>query len=79
MWTNSQVLVVIGLVFEYLSVLSVAYKAFYPWDKEKRKMKHLDETGMTNTQKLEKNKRMAILIVLLLSIGMLLQAIGLFV
>jgi len=74
-----QILVVIGLFFEFASVFLTASQAFYPLGKKERKMKYIEDKGQTLDTYLEKRRRMGILTVILLSLGMLLQGLAVFV
>lgn len=71
MWSDSQILVVVGLLLEFLSVAVAIRKLF--WGYYKRL-----EQG-TFRQGIEKDRREGMIIVVLLSIGMLLQGIAVFI
>jgi len=72
MWSTSQILVIIGLVFEFLSGAVTIRKLF--WGYYRRLEEH-----MTTQQRIRKDRMEGRIIVTLLSIGMLLQALAVFV
>jgi hypothetical protein len=73
MWTNSQILVVVGLVFEFVSVAVTIRKYF--WNYYKR----IDEMGKTNKQQRRSDKIEGIVVLCFLCIGMILQGLAVFV
>jgi len=78
-WTSSQILIVMGLILEFLSVLIISYQAFYPLSKKERKMKYIEDTGQSIDSKLERRKWMGILTIGLLSAGIFLQGLAIFI
>lgn len=78
MITVSQLLTTIGLIFEFLSVLLIAYRSFYPLEKKERKTRYLERKGKTIEDRLEGEKRMGILTICLLAVGMFLQGFAIF-
>ena len=72
MWSTSQILMVIGLMFEFLSVAITIRKLFWGYDRR------LDD-HMVTQQRIIKEKTEGIIIVTLLSIGIFLQGIAVFV
>lgn len=72
MWSTSQILMVIGLMFEFLSVAVTIRKLF--WGYDRRLNEH-----MTTQQRISKDKMEGRIIVTLLSIGIFLQALAVFV
>ena len=79
MFSQSQTLSIIGLVLEFISVLIIAYKTFYPWNSKDRKMQYIEDKGKKISQKIEEKKWLSGASIISLSIGMLLQAIGLLI
>jgi hypothetical protein len=80
MWSTSQILVVVGLVFELMSVVYQAKKVFHPFKSYKeKKSKYIDEKMKTFREKLAERERTWFWTLLLLFIGLLLQAIAVFV
>jgi len=78
MVTPSQLLTTIGLFLEFLSVLLIAYNSFYPLDKKERKIKYLEGKGKPIDDKLESDKRIGLLTITFLAVGMFFQGIAIF-
>ena len=66
-------LVVIGLAFEFASVLWTVRKLFYGYNQR------IDEMASTFRSHIEKNKREGIIVLIFLTIGMILQGLEVFV
>jgi hypothetical protein len=65
--------VVIGLILEFTSVAVTIWKLF--WGKSKR----IEEMGKTFQQRIKKDRKEGTVIIILLSIGMFLQGLSVFV
>lgn len=77
-WTTSQILVVTGLVFEFLSVFVTVKKVF--WDMKKYVEKQILHKTMGKYQVTEEIRaRDGEIAIVLLIIGMILQGLGVFV
>jgi hypothetical protein len=82
MCTNSQLLIIIGLVFELTSVLYQARKVFHPFmSKKEKKLKYIEDNMMAKeiSKAITKREKEWFWTVLLLFIGLLLQGIAEFV
>jgi len=75
----SKVFAIIGLILEFMSVLIIAHKTFYPWGKKERKMKYIEEVGQPITKRLEQQKRRGIVSITLLSSGLAFQIASLLI
>jgi len=80
MWTCRQILVVVGLVFQSVSVLYQVNQV-YPLFKSKkyRKEKLIGDAGMTFTEQINKAMKTWLLTLVLFFIGAILQGIAEFV
>lgn len=72
-WTNSQILVVIGLILEFASVAITVRKLFWGY------YRRIDASTKTSKQRERSDKIEGTIIVILLSIGMLLQGLAVFI
>jgi hypothetical protein len=70
--TLSQTFVVVGLAFEFISVLWTVRKLFYGY------YQRLDEKGLSTQTRIKKDKREGIIVLTFLTIGMFLQGIAVF-
>lgn len=70
MLTTSRVLTIVGLCLEFISVFWTIRKLFYGY------YKRIDEMAGTFQQKITKNKKEGTVILILLTIGLILQGIG---
>lgn len=79
-WTTRQILVVTGLIIQFLAVLYQVNEA-YPLFKSKkyRKQKIIGDEGMTITDRITKAMRTWLFTLILIFIGLVLQAIAEFV
>ena len=75
----SQILTIVGLFFEFLSVAYVARNVFPTKSKKERKMKWIEEHGKTLGNQIESEAKEWYIVLGLLFIGMILQAIAVFV
>jgi hypothetical protein len=71
-WTTSQILVFIGLIFEFGSVAITVRKLFWGY------YKRIEEKARTGKQIRRSDQIEGTIILLLLSIGMILQGLGVF-
>jgi len=71
MWTMSQTLIIVGLIFEFISVFLTVRKLFYGYYKRLEKG--------TFGQEIRKERIEGILVLIFLIIGMSLQVIAVFV
>jgi hypothetical protein len=72
MWSNSQLFVVIGLFFEFASVFMSVRKLFWGYSKR-------SEGKMPINREIRKDRLEGTVVLCLLTIGMILQAIAVFV
>ena len=80
MWSTSQILVVVGLVFELGAIVYQAKKVFHPFKSYKeKKSKYIQEKAVTLREKMAERERTWFWTLLLLFIGLLLQGIAEFV
>jgi uncharacterized membrane protein len=80
MWTARQILVVAGLIIQFLAVLYQANESYALFKSKKyRKQKIIGEEGMTITDRITKAMRTWLFTLILIFIGLVLQAIAEFV
>jgi hypothetical protein len=79
MVTTSQILTIVGLFFELLSVAYTARRVFSTRSKKKRKEKYIEEISRTVDQKLESRAREWYIVLGLLLLGVILQGLAVFV
>jgi len=72
-WTSSQILVVIGLILEFASVAITVRKLFWGY------YERIDASAQSSKQTERSDKIEGTIIVVLLSIGMFLQGLAVFI
>jgi len=79
-WTNSQILIVIGLVFQLMSVLYQARKVFHPFKSmEDKKMDYVQREGERISQRIKEDDRTWFWTIMLIFIGLVFQGLAEFV
>ena len=77
MSATSQALIILGLIFEFMSVFLTAWQAFFSKKQVKEKM--IEKMSKTLLQKASEERIRACLTILFLGIGVILQGIAVFV
>lgn len=81
-FTNSQILIIIGLMFEFASVYYQARKVFHPFtSKKEKKMKYIEDDMMAKeiSKAIAEREKEWFWTILLLFVGLLLQGIAEFI
>jgi len=75
----SQILTIAGLFLEFLSIAYTARMVFPPKSREEKKRKYIEQLGKTVIQEIESREKEWYVVLGLLSIGLILQGIAVFV